>query len=84
METLTLTSSKIADCTCAGCNYCIAPGDPRWISEGQQISNETNFFDDSHCQERMLNREYAAYLGKVKLDSRQEFHCIAVEMRAAI
>ena len=44
MENLNISTIRVAARTCAGCNFCIAPADPRWISEGQHISNEAYFF----------------------------------------
>ena len=73
METLTISTIRVAERTCAGCNSCIAPADPRWISEGQHISNQTYSFHDNRCLERMLNRDYSEYLGKEKLALPQEF-----------
>ena len=84
METPPDRNFKFSCHTCAGCNSRIAHDDPRWMREGQHISNEAYFFHDKHCEELMLNREYAEYLHKVKLNSRQEFHRIAGEMREAI
>jgi len=59
--------------TCAGYNSRIARCDPRSLNEGKHIFREALFFHDNGCLERMLNREYAAYLNQEKLDPRQEF-----------
>ena len=83
MEGLTTRTSTVGERACAGCNTGITPADPRWIGEGQHISHETFFFHDNRCLERLLNREYAEYLHKKKLDFRQEFHRAKVEGPAA-
>ena len=83
MEGLTTRTSTVGERTSAGCNTDITPADPRWIGEGQHISHETFFFHDNRCLERLLNREYAEYLHKKKLDFRQEFHRAKVEGPAA-
>ena len=77
VETLTLSMIRVAERTCAGCNSCIALADPRWISEGQHISNQAYSFHDNRCLERLLNQEYAEHLCKEKLDLRQNFRCAA-------
>jgi hypothetical protein len=83
VEPLTIRALTVAERTCAGCNSPIAPTDSRWIGEGQHISNESLLFHDNRCLERMLNREYAEYLHKKKLDFRQEFHRAKAEKHAA-
>jgi hypothetical protein len=83
VERLTTRTSTVGERACAGCNTDITPADPRWIGEGQHISHETFFFHDNRCLERLLNREYAEYLHKKKLDFRQEFHRAKVEGPAA-
>jgi len=47
VETLTISTIRVAERTCAGCNSCIAP--VRWISEGQRISDQA--FHDNRCLE---------------------------------
>lgn len=83
MEPLTIRTSTVTERACAGCKSPIAAADPRWIGEGQHISHEAFFFHDNRCLERMLNREYAEYLHKKKLDFRQEFQRAKVERHAA-
>ena len=77
VETLTFSTIRVAEHTCAPCNSCIAPADPRWMSEGQRISNQAYSFHDNRRLERMLNRGYAEHLYKEKLGLRQKFRCAA-------
>ena len=62
VEILAISTITVAERTCAGCNFCIAPSDPRWLRQGQHISHEVLSFHDNRCLERMLNRGYEAYL----------------------
>jgi hypothetical protein len=77
VETLTFSTIRVAERTCAGRNSCIGPADRRWISEGQYMSNHAYCFHDNRCSERTLNRKYAEHLCREKLDLRQKFRCAA-------